>query len=840
MFYPLKYYFLRKTLLIAVLFVCIANLNGQNKIDTTKSKDSLQVVRKDSLFKDTAINATKNVFESRIKYTARDSMVLDNPNEMIYLYGLGTVNYETMDLKAGQITINNKTRLINAQYALDSSGKKIEQPAFNDGSQAFDAEKMAYNMDTRKGKIYEALTKQESLLVFGKSIKKDSSRIIYVKDAKCIPCEYADAQTYFQTKKAKIIPDDKVVTGPVFLVLAGIPTPLGLPFGFFPSTRKKRSGVIIPKFRDAATQGIGLAEGGYYWGINDYMDLTITGDVFTSGSWSANIVNRYTKKYVMSGNAEIGIRRQYFEKGDLPGVKVPIDYNVVIRHAFDQKFLNNARFSASVNYVGGLYNKLSQNNFQGILNNNINSGISYSKSYTNFNISSSANLRQDKTNNTVAISFPQFTFALNTIQIFPNSDPNSPLQKLQFNYSNNLNAEALTKENNLFSDSTWQLIRSGFNHRASITHNQMFAKYFNLSNSISLSGVAYLETTRKFDNLGIKGYSLEQKKIFDPRATVNMSYNVGLTTTGIFGNYYYKSKFLKQIRHRMEPSVAFNYTPYLGDRFYRQNQSYIDSRTKEVIKYSIYEGTLYGGPGESQSGNLSFTLNNTLEAKVRQKSDTGVSYKKINLLNLFNFSTGYNLFAKAFQWSPLSISYATNLFNKINLQGGMAYSYYGIDSTGQAINTSSYKSSKRLLRFTGADINMSTNFDKSFFLGKDAEKGYENFNWSLSPILTCNLTPDPITQKILPNITSSMGMNVNLTKHWIFAIVTGYNFKAKNIAATTVNITRDLRCWQMNVNWVPFGPFRSYNVGLNLKSTMFQNFKIPRQRNWQDNGALEL
>ncbi len=844
MLYKVTYSFLPITLLIVLLNGFCTKLTAQNKFDTTKLKltDTAKIVKRDSTFKDTAIAKTKNVFDSRVKYTARDSMVLDNPNEMIYLYGLGTVNYETMDLKAGRIVINNKTKLVNAEYVKDSLGNKIEKPAFNDGSQAFDSEKMAYNMDTKKGKIFEALTKQENLLVFGKAIKKDSSKVIYVKDAKCIPCEYADAQTYFQTNRAKIIPDDKVVTGPVFLVLAGIPTPIGLPFGFFPSTKRKRSGIIIPKFRDAAQQGIGLTEGGYYWGINDYTDLTVTGDVYSTGTWKADISNRYLINYKMSGNLLIGLSRNKAANGDLPGVTTPLDYNIVWNHAFDQKFLNNARFSASVNYIGRRYNKLNQIDYATTLNNNVNSGINYSKSFKNFTIGSSVLVRQDKTTGIVSGSLPQLNFTLNPVKLFPNTAPDNPLQKLQVNYFATFNADFSTKEDNLISDSTLSIIRSGLSHKASISHNQIIAKYFNISNGISVDGRAYFRTNRLEATTNVKGSKLKEVQVFDPRATVNVGYNLSVQTTGIFGNYYYKSKYLKQIRHRMDPSVSFNYTPYLGDKFYNQNKSYYDFKKKESIQYSIYQNTLYGGPGTSKSGNIGLNLSNTFEAKVGQKSDTGFTYKKINLLNALSVNTAYNIFAKAneAQWSPLSTSFNTSLFNKINVQGDMSYSFYGLDTAFLPTTRSYYQTDNKLLRFLTANININTTIDKNFFISKDnKEKGFENFNWSLSPNFACNWIPDYKNKKNIANLSSSLAGTLTLTKNWGFTFNTGYNFKTKLITYTTVGIKRDLRCWQMGIDWIPFGINRSYNISLNLKNAMFQNFKIPRQRNWQDNGTLQ-
>jgi hypothetical protein len=823
------------------LFSTFSGLFSQNKMDTTKInlKDSLSITKKDSLFKDTAIAATKNVFDSRIKYTARDSMVMDNPNEMIYLYGLGTVNYETMDLKAGYISINNKNKLVDAQYVLDSAGKKTEAPAFTDGSQAFDADKMVYNMDTKKGKIYEALTKQEKLLVYGKAIKKDSSKIIYVKDAKCIPCEYADAQTYFQTKKAKIIPDDKVITGPVFLVLAGIPTPLGLPFGFFPSTRKKRSGIIIPQFRDAASLGIGLVGGGYYWGINDYTDLTVTGDIFTTGSWTTRIANRYRINYKMTGNLEVNISRNVGPTGDLPGADKTLNYRINWSHAFDQKFLGDARLSANIDYVGNAFNRVNEFNINTNLNTNINSGIAYSKNFKNFNITSSIQLRQDKTKNTVAINFPNLSFALNPVKLFPNAATNSPLKKIQFNYSSNFNATATTKENSIFTDSTRNLIKSGLTQNASISHFQVIAKYFNFSNSINLSGKAYLQTIRKVDITSIKGEKVIEEQVFDPRAFFNVSYSTGLTTTGIFGNYYYKSKILKQIRHRMDPSVSFSYTPYLGESFYKQKRSYTEFRTKEEIEYSIFENTLFGGPGTSESGNLSFNLANTFEAKVRDKTDTGVTYKKVSLLNAFNLSTSYNLFAKTFQWSPLFISYNTNLFNKIQVQGSFGYSFYGIDNDLKPVNRSAYEVNQKLLRFTGAELGFSTTIDKKDFLSKkDPEKGAEDFIWNLMPTVSCAWRPDPKTNKITPEISTRFSSHIELTKKWKFDLTSGYNLQSKEIVSSSIGVIRDLRCWQMAVQWIPFGFTQGYTISLSLKNEMFKDFAIPRRRNWQDNGNL--
>ncbi len=776
---------------------------------------------------------TKNIFETNIKYGARDSIRIEPEEEKIYLFGVADVEYDGFTLNADYIEINNKENIVTAYGRPDSTGKIVGKPKFNDGENNGTCEKIVFNTKTKKGKITGLLTKQADMLLYGESIKKDTDNVMSIKNVKCIPCEYEDAMIYFRATKAKVIPNDKIVTGPIFLEISGIPTPLALPFGYFPNVKNKsKAGILMPTYGESPALGFFLKDGGFYLPINNKIDMEFKGDIYSTGSWGLGHKTRYTKRYAHNG--ELLYSYNIFKNGE---PEVPSLYSIIKtfkvawRHTQDAKWKPNVRFSASVNIQSNQNNKYTAYNAQQYLSNQLYSNISYSKTFKNSNLSINARHSQNTILRTIDVALPELTFATNRFYPFKNKNhiKSNVFDKIQVNYTSVAKANVQTLDSTFFTNATLDKIKYGVSHSIPISTNINLFKYITFTPSVNLSSNMYLKTLRKIYDAAADSIIDVNKNGF--AASFDTRFSAALGTT-IYGNYIFKKGKVKHIRHQMQPRLSYDYRPDFGKDFW----GFYDKVQKDSLgnyeTYSIFTNTLFGGPSIGKSSSLSLALSNMLDAKVRVKTDSSIVDKKISILQNIDFSGSYNFAADSIRMSNFGITGRTKIWKNINLLFGGTFDPYVHDATTNAkINTSIWDYEKRIARFSNGSIAISSGFSPSLFTknGKPLTGDWSfNINYNL-------LLNQSWTKKITYTQTLSLNGNVTVTKNWKLNFVSNYDFAAKSFSYTSFSIFRDLRCWEAHIDWVPFGFRKRYAIGINLKTSALSSIKIPRTREWYDN-----
>lgn len=813
--------------------------------------DTLKNVNADTL-------VDSETLESEVEYKASDSIVYLADKKMALLYGDANVIYENMNVSAEVIEIDYSTNIITAYGMPDSTGKLAGTPVFKDGEQEMNAEKIMYNLKTKKGKIFNALTKQGELLVYGNEIKKDSNNVIYMKNMKCIPCEYADSRTVFRATKAKIIPNDKIVTGPMYLEIGGVPTPLGLPFGFFPNTKKQHNGILIPFFGNSPAQGFNLRDGGYYLGINDQTDMTIKGDIYSNGSWAVRTANNYNVRYIATGAVNLGYSQFNIGDRDIPkDFKKQSSYSINWTHRQDNKSNPSINFGANVNYQNQKYNKYNALNTGQYLTNTFQSNVSFSKSFKIGTLSTNATHNQNSTTGQVDISFPQLTFNVN--RFFPfkreNAVKQNVLDKIGVNYLLEARNTLSSYDSILFQGDIEQKMKYGVKHSLPISTNFNVFKYITVTPALNVSSTMYTKTTRHDflkDDLGRYKDSVKSVHSFD------VGYDAYFSTalnTKVFFDYKYKKGKIKQIRHLLIPTLTYVYRPDLAEEkygFYKTTQIDTLGRTK---KYSIFDNTIFGGPLAGKQNAVNYSLNNNIEAKIKQQTDTGITYKKVVLLQNLGISGSYNFAADSFQMSNISITARNKIWKFFDLVTGATYDPYGIETTtNKRVKEYAWNYNNKLVRFVTANIAINAAFGSNSLeamkkakqspnLTNGAERGAKNdldasekLPWNLNMYYNYVLTQDAvIAGKYNTTQTLNFSGDIKPTKFWKMGVTSGYDFKNKQLSYTSFDIYRDLKCWEARISWVPFGFRKSYSITLNLKTGMLSDMKIPRQRQWFDN-----
>lgn len=827
-------------------------LNEQN---TISKNDSVPIVTVDTL--DTENDAP---LEYPIIYNARDSIRYETKGQKIFLFGDGFVKYDEMNMKAEFIEIDNAKNTVTAFGKVDSTGKQEGNPVFKDGEQEIMARKIVYNMKTKKGKIYDIKTKEGELILKGSEVKKDSNNVVYMKKLECIPCQFEDARTIFKAKRAKIIPDDKIVTGPMYLEIGGVPTPLGLPFGFFPNTKKRHSGLLIPFYGNSAELGLYLKDGGFYWGINDKTDMTIRGDIYSNGSWGLRTLNNYNINYKFLGYLSLGYSEFVSGEKEIPGsFGKQKDIAINWRHTQDQKFNPTIRFSSDVNVRTSRYNKYNAQNTGQYLTNTFQSNVNFSKT---FNIGVlSLNARHDQNTQTkrMNISFPELTFNINRFYPFKNETrvKQNALDKIGISYLFEARNTLSGIDTSIFKGNIGDSLKYGFRHTLPISTNFNVFKYFTLTPALNLSSVMYTKTTRKELNETNNTITTYTDKNF--KAGYDANFNTSLTTK-VFMDYIFKSKHIKQIRHLLIPTIAYTYRPDFGESQYGFWKDVInDTINRTKSRYSVFEKGLFGGPSIGEQNSISVNLNNNLEAKVRKNTDTGFVYNKVTILQNLSLSGNYNFAADSFNMSLINLTGRTKIWKYFDLVFGSTFDPYYTTVLTNSITGSeyAYRTSKllsnvngRFVDFTSGNIAINATFSSNSItqrvtkpdLTNGAEKGaaqtntaqaQEKLPWNLN--IYYNLTFKKDINKIKDVQTLNFRGDIAVTKFWKVGLTSGYDFTNRNLSYTSFNLYRDMKCWEARIDWVPFGFRKSYSLTINLKTSMLSDVKIPRQRQWYDN-----
>jgi hypothetical protein len=847
-------YSLRFFLSALLISACFLGLNGQ-----TQPADTLKKVTASTL------TPAEGSIEEPVDYGATDSTVALIDRGIVLLYGDAYVNYGTMKMKAGVIEINYTNNIVKAYGRTDTLGNRTGSPIFNEGDETMQADTIKYNLKTKKGKIYNALTKQGELLVIGNEIKKDSDDVVYMKNMKCIPCQEEDARTAFRATKAKIIPDDKIVTGPMYLEIGGIPTPLGLPFGYFPNTKKQHNGILLPTYGYSPEYGFNLRDGGYYFGFNDKTDMTIRGNIYGNGSWMLGSTNDYNILYKCNGSTFLSYSEFHNGEKEIPmdERKLPNAYTtersyvVMWKHNQDNKSNPTVRFSADVNYrKNQAFNRLNAINSAQFLQNTFQSNITFSKSWKFGTFSLNGLHSQNAITKHVDLTFPAFTFNVNRFFPFKRklATRQNVFDKLGVNYLVESRSLLSGHEDSIFMQPLGPKIKTGIRHSLPISTNFNILRYITATPALQLNAVMYNRTIRK-EYSPFHG----DRPAAVATATINefaMGYDATFSTafnTQVFFDYVFKGGAVKQIRHMLIPTLSYNYRPDYGQEHYGFWKSVQADSLGNTSTYSIFEQGIFSGPAQGKLNGLSVNLNNNIEGKIRQKTDSGVIYKKTTIIQNISATGGYNFAADSFKLSPLGLSMRSVLFKYFDMVGNFQFTAYKHrEGTARAYMNEYLWNEGRLVRFEQGSISVNTSIGSNMLEAikrtrepnnhtNAAERGGEvrtneapeTLPWTLR--ISYNLILQNFTdRKILPSHTMNFSADMTPTKFWKVGVTSGFDFNTLGLSYTRISIYRDLKCWEARIDWVPLGKQRSYSVSINMKLSMLSDFKIPRQRQWYD------
>lgn len=833
---------------------------SDNDTSSASFQDTLGILPTDSLLNDSLVNdslkkqkplrpkAKEGSFQSKVDYKATDSLRFNVKKQLVYLYGDAEVDYGKTNLKADYIELDLQKNEVFARGTADSTGKEYGTPIFKDGAQEFEAKDIRYNFSSEKGLITEAVTQQGDGYVKGKTVKRMPNEVIYIEDGQFCPCKDRDAKTYILAKKIKIIPEDKVVTGPANMRIGSIPTPLVLPFGIFPNSEGASSGLIIPKYGFSPGQGYFLQEGGYYWSVNEYMDMSFTGDIYSRGSWGAGFASNYNKRYRSNGNVEL--RYTELKTGSEETLDLSKDqvYKLYWKHIQDNKAHPNSRFSADVNIYKN--NQLDINSSsQEFLTNTFKSNINFNYNFPNSPFRITLNGSHSVSNaNSAEVILPQATLNMDRIYPFKRKSKvgkDKLYDKIGLTYTTNFMNKITAHPDSLFGPKALSEMRNGIKHDFRLNTNTKVLKVASLEPYVNYSEFWEFEQLNQEFSTSENGVVKDTIGGFGRFGKVSGGANL---TTKIYGMYLYKRGPVKALRHVITPSVGVNLTPnYEGSSYIREYQR--DSMGSTGT-YTLYDNGVYGRPNTGkETGTVSFNLMNNFEMKVRNKKDTTEedATKKIKLVDQLNFGTTYDLFADSLNWNNIAIRTSTTLFNFFRIQYTSALDPYALrkDSSGVAYRVNKFEFSENgiLGRFVTHSLGVNFRLSNKKQIAKKKKaidemkkslNTYAVLPWSLSVGYNYNYARPNFD--VSKNITQAIIFtgDVQLTDNWKFEGQLNYDLVAEDIAYTRFSIFRDLNCWEARISVVPKGGQQNYNFAINLKPSMFKDLKIERKRNYYD------
>lgn len=843
----------------------------------TLGRDSIKVTRE---------KISESSVDAPIDYTSKDSILFNLEEQKVYLYGEGEVYYKDIELKADYIEIDLDKDLVFANGVTDSTGKETGRPVFIDGSDQLEADSITYNFRTKKGIIKGVYTEQPEGYLHSDRAKKQNDGSVCLKGGKFTTCQNKrDPHFYVRLTKAKVIPEDKIISGPAYLVIADIPIPfIAIPFGFFPNTTKNKSGILIPEYGEEVRRGFFLRNGGYYLALGRYIDMSVKGDIYSKGSWATKINSRYKKRYKYSGNFNVDYTSTITSEKDLSDYEKTNRVWFSWNHSQDPKARPNSTFFANVNMGSSSYHKNSTyTNPNQLLQNQTQSSIGYTKRWPNSPFSLNANLMhsQNNTDSSITLNMPKVSFSMSRIYPFKRKKAAGSVkwyENIGISYTSNMENKISTDESELFDRSSLNKFRNGMKHSIPVSTNIKALKYITITPSFNYTERWYLRSIERYWDIEyFVNDSTFGGLVTDTINGFKRAYDYSLSTSFSTTFYVYYSTFIKKfpvkmIRHVIRPSVRLSYRPDFSDmtkwNFY--DNYYLPSQ-KEPVTYSIFNGGsdawsgMYGYPPAGKSGMVTLSLTNNLEMKVRSKKDTVNQEKKIVLIKNFTISSSYNIAADSLNWSKISLSGRTTLLKRLDVQYAARLDPYILiydTVTDKTYNVNQYEwdVNRRLAHMDNSNWQFGLNLKlgPEIFKNKKEESesidkpdlvdnidDYVNFNipWSLNIRYTLNYgnnyyySTSPEPDSIVRNLVQSVSFNgnISLTPKWKIGLTSGYDFKHKAVTMTSVNISRDLHCWEMSMNWIPFGSFQQYNFRIGVKPGILQDLKLNRRRSWYDN-----
>ena len=829
----------------------------------------------DSIKKDSG--KTKKAFlDGKVKYKAKEFAKIDQKKKNILLYDTAELYYQDVELKSGIILLDYEKDEVYAGRIKDSTGKYTQFPNFKQGANVVEPDSIRFNFKTKKAIIWNSRSDQGEFKIKAALTKKENDSVYFLKGARFTTSKDVDnPEYYFQTNKVKFVPGKKVVTGLTNMVIANVPTPIALPFAFFPMTKETSiSGILLPSYNDSNTRGFSLQNGGYYFALSDQYDLTVLGDYYTNGSYGMRFESNYAKRYNYRGNVNIRFENLITSERGFPDYSKQNIYNIQWSHSRDAKANPNSSFSASVNLGSSTFfrQSINQNNIGSNLNNTLNSSVSYSRIFTGSGPQSRLAITATHSQNTqtqqIDMTLPTLQYSVDRVYPFVKKDGvrKGFFKNINLQYDLSASNSFTTTDSLFFRPQMFENARVGFQHSIPLNTNFKLFKYFSATSAVNYREVWYLKTiNRQFDTNQNKVVDT-QVNGFDAFRTYSFSSSIGTTVYGTFN--FKKNKRIQAIRHVMRPSVSYGYTP----SFEKYYDTYAADGSGTMVKeYSRFEGGIYGAPGNVNSNSVGFDLSNTFEAKVTDKDSTKTEAKKIMLLNNLNLSTSYDFNAdgkRTLAWTPVRVSGGTQFFdNKMNLNFGATLDPYAVDNSGQRINKFNIDNGGSLFRMSSANmtINYSLasspnkktnrsnnsetirnggreddlfgkpitgNIQRSMFDDEDTDDKKESesdfFNytlpWDMTFAYALTYGNNNRENKIIGN-SIMISINADLTPKWKTGISTGYDFVQKGVTFTQLRFERDLLSWRMDFNWTPFGNNANWGFFIGIKSGVLSDIK---------------
>jgi lipopolysaccharide assembly outer membrane protein LptD (OstA) len=788
---------------------------------------------------------SESFLSENVNYSAKDSMITNLIDQKVYLYGDAKIDYDGIKLSADYITIDMSNKQLFASGLPDSTGTIVGKPIFEEGGKTYNSETISYNFDSKKGKISTVITEEGGGYVHGETVKKANDSTFYIENGAFTTCDLEHPHFYIGSSKLKIVPGDKIITGPAFLVLQDIPTPLIVPFGYFPTNSKQKSGVILPAPGSSNSKGYFLREGGYYFAISDRVDLRLIGEVFSRGSWGLSSITRYNTRYKRNGQLQLSYNYNKTSEPEFPDYSLKKDIFIRWNHRQDAKAKPNSNFSASVNAGSSSFLKNTSTVSNDIIKSDLISSISYSKVFpgTPFTMNVSANHNQKLSDGTITLKVPQL--GLNMSRLYPFKRKNGVgkqkwFEKVGVNYNMEVLNQISTYDSLLFTPQALDQFRNGMRHRASASSSVKVLKFLSLTPSFNYAENWYLNRIEKDWDSNEKMVITDTINDFSTNRSFSMGANL---TTRIYGMKSFRFKRLKAIRHVISPSIGFRYRPDFGDDRWGFYDNVQTDSTGTVSQYSLFENGIYGNAPIGKQGNITYNIGNILELKVRQRQDSTTTTKKVKLIESLNVSGSYNFAAEQFNWSQVNLTARTSLYKNLGLKLNGRLDPYSLDSNGTRVNILQYDINQKLGRFTDAGISVNWSIsdgkkknDKSKSNVTKTLTGSSSVDFSLPWSLNLYYTYAYNKPGLESNTTQSLNFNgdIRLTPKWKIGFNSGYDFKNKDLSFTRVNINRDLHCWELAFDWIPFGFRQSYTLTLRVKSPVLKDLKIDRKRNWFD------
>ncbi len=867
-------------------------------ISDTITTDSLIIFNNDTIFNlvssaDTSNNLKKRTtLDAMVERIARDSIVQDIKNRKVYMYGDAVINYEDITLKAAYIEVDFSTNQVYAKGIKDSTGKVIGSPEFTEAGQTFKAKEMSYNFTTKKGIIKKVITEDGMGFLHGEKVKKLDDNTINILQGQYTTCNNEEHPHFaFRFKKSKVIPDDKIVTGPVYMEIEGMPTPLGLPFGFFPNKTGQKSGILIPTYGESTNRGFYLENGGYYWFINDFFDFQITGDIYSRGSYAIKPKLRYKKRYKYSGAFEAGYAINVIGLKGAADYSKSTDFRIKWNHRQDPKARPRSTFTANVNIVSSNFVKYNVVDINDYLSNEFQSSVAYQTNWAGkYFLTLNASHRQNTKTHAVQVSLPEVTFSVNRFYPLKREGGKKRFyEDLAISYNLNAKNNISTLDSMLFTSHALNTMQNGIVHKIPISLPLKVFKYFNLSNNINFTDRMYSQSVRRYwseDSLfsstdTIVGY-VKTDTVPGFRNSVDFSFSSTLTTK-IYGMLKFKKGPIRAIRHVFTPSFGVSYTPDFGSETWGYYNSYEDPDGQEII-YSEFDGSLYGSPPGQESGRFNFSFGNNLEIKVPSKKDTITGMKKIVLIDNLTFNGNYDFAKDSMNLSHLAIQGRTKIWKNMNLLYSSRWDPYALDDYGNRTAEFEWDRNRRLFRLdnTSWNLSFSLRFGDKDFKKKVKEKpknitedemdeinanpdSYVDWNipWSLN--LSYNFTYtssisysnwvqqygdggggsaylfkssriDALEKQTDRSVVQTLSFNgqINITPKWKFTMRSGWDFTNNELSYTSINLYRDLHCWEMRFSWIPIGARQSWNFSINVKASILQDLKLNKKKDFRD------